>query len=256
MLERKENGIAYYVDAWPLVSQKVTIIFIHGSGGTGAFWRAQVEGLAGRANTLAIDLPGHGNSDGDGMDKVEEYARVVAAFIKDLDIPNPIASGLSLGGAVTQQLMLEYPDLLKAGILIGTGYRLKVKPVIFEMIEKNYADYVDMACSLAASKKTDPGLLAPFREEVARCKPEIVHGDFRACDRFDVTDRLSAIDVPVLVVTAEDDVLTPPKYGIALAQGIKNATRAHIMDAGHIVPVEKPDEVNKVILEFLDKTGL
>ncbi len=256
MLEGKANGIAYYAGDWPLAPQKSTIIFIHGSGGSGAFWRTQVEGLAKRANTLAIDLPGHGNSDGEGMDRVEDYARVVAAFIKAIAMPDPIACGLSLGGAITQQLMLEHPDLLKAGILIGTGSRLKVAPVIFETIDKDYDSYVDLIATLAVSEKTDPQLRGLFKEQTARCKPEIVHGDFRACNRFDVTEQLSAVDVPVLVVTAEDDKLTPPKYGIALEQGIQTATRSHIMDAGHIVPMEKPVDVNKAIMQFLDRTGL
>jgi len=256
MLERKTNGIAYLAGDWPLDPQKSTIIFIHGAGGSGVFWQAQVEGLAERANTLAIDLPGHGKSDGEGKDKVEDYARAVASFMKDIDISNPILCGLSMGGAITQQLLLDYRDQVKAGVLISTGSRLKVAPVIFETIEKNYSDYVDMVCSVAASEKTDPGLLALFREEAARCKPEIAHGDFRACDRFDVTDRLAAIDVPVLVVTAEDDKLTPPKYGATLEKGIKNASRAHIIAAGHIVPMEKSDEINKTIMNFLDQTGL
>ena len=256
MEERKADGIAYYVGDWPLDMEKSSLIFIHGSGGSGLFWRAQVEGLAERANTLSIDLPGHGNSDGDGMGRVEDYARVVVDFIKDTDLPNLIPCGLSLGGAITQQVLIDYPDLAKAGVLIGTGSRLKVSPAIFEMIEKDFANYLDMIVSFAASKKTDPKLLSPFKEEAARCKPEIVHGDFRACNRFDVTDRLAAIDVPVLVVTAEDDKLTPPKYGVALEQGIHNATRSHIMDAGHIAPLEKPDDVNRAILQFLDRTGL
>jgi pimeloyl-ACP methyl ester carboxylesterase len=256
MLERKTNGIAYYAGGWPLDPGKSTLVFIHGAGGAGAFWQAQVEGLVQRANTLAIDLPGHGKSDGEGKDKVEDYARVVAGFMKDIDMPNPIPCGLSMGGAIVQQLLIDYRSLVKAAVLISTGYRLKVAPVIFENIEKNYSDHVDMICRFAASEKTDPGLLALFKQEAARCNPEIAYGDFRACDRFDVTDRLAAVDVPVLVVTAEDDKLSPPKYGAALEQGIKNATRSHIMDAGHIVPVEKPDEVNKAIMKFLDQAGL
>lgn len=256
MLERKAKGISYLAGDWPLDPEKATLVFIHGAGGSGTFWQAQVEGLVRRANTLAIDLPGHGRSDGEGQDKVEDYALAVAGFMKYIDMPNPIPCGLSLGGAITQQLLVEYRDRVKAGVLISTGSRLKVAPMIFENIERNYSDHVELICGFAASEKTDPELLAPFRQEAARCKPEIAHGDFRACDRFDVTDRLAAIDVPVLVVTAEDDKLTPPKYGSALEKNIKNSTRVHIFDAGHIVPIEKPDEVNTAIMTFLDQAGL
>ncbi|MBT8366917.1 MAG: alpha/beta fold hydrolase [Deltaproteobacteria bacterium] len=256
MEARKINGIGYTVAKWPLDAAKATIVFIHGAGGTRNFWQAQVEGLAGRANTVAIDLPGHGTSDGDGHDKVEDYARAVVDFMNAIEAPNPITCGFSLGGAITQQILLEYPDLARAGILICSGATMKVGPALFESIEKDYNGFVDFICKLASSKKTDPELVRPFREDFLSLKADTTHGDFRACNRFDVTDRLSSVAVPVLVVTAEEDKLTPPKFGDALEKGIKNATRAHIIGAGHIVPMEKSGEVNKSILKFIDQTGL
>jgi pimeloyl-ACP methyl ester carboxylesterase len=161
-----------------------------------------------------------------------------------------------MGGAITQQLLFDNRDQIRAGILISTGARLKVAPAIFEGIKNDYSGFVDMIGEFAASKKTDPKLLQPFKEDMARCNPGITLGDFQACNDFDVMERLSSIDVPVLVVTAEDDMLTPPKYGEALEKGIKHATRVHIPEAGHIVPMEKPDEINKAIMEFLDNLGL
>ncbi len=241
---------------WPLDPAQATIVFIHGAGGTGAFWQAQVEGLAGRANTIAVDLPGHGTSDGSGKDKIEDYARAVADFMNAIEAPNPIPCGFSLGGAITQQILLDYPDLARAGILISSGATMKVGPAIFESIENDYNGFVGMICKLAASKKTDPELVRPFRQDFFSLKAEATLGDFRACNRFDVTDRLSSIAVPVLVVTAEEDKLTPPHCGEILEKGIKKASLIHIMGAGHIVAVEKPDDVNKAILKFLDQTGL
>jgi pimeloyl-ACP methyl ester carboxylesterase len=110
--------------------------------------------------------------------------------------------------------------------------------------------------NICISKFTDSKVINPFLEDLLRSRAEITLGDFRACDRFDVADRLTAVETPVLVVTAEEDKLTPPKFGEFIAKQIKNASRAHIMDAGHIVPVEKPDEVNRAIMHFLDQTGL
>jgi pimeloyl-ACP methyl ester carboxylesterase len=91
---------------------------------------------------------------------------------------------------------------------------------------------------------------------MAKCSPEIALGDFQACDGFDVMQRIFSIAVPVLVITAEDDKLTPPKYGDFLEKNIKHASRTHLMDAGHIVPMEKPDEVNAAMLEFLVREAL
>ncbi|UCE54892.1 MAG: alpha/beta hydrolase [Desulfobacterales bacterium] len=253
MQERKTGGIGYIVGSWPLDPDKSTIVFIHGAGGSGYFWQAQIDALADRVNTVAIDLPGHGRSDGSGKDNIEDYANVVDEFINDIDVPGPIVCGISLGGAVAQQLLLDYPGRFPAGILISTGAKLRVASVIFETIEKDFAEFVDMIAKFAGSKKTNPKLLQPFKEDIAKCKPEVVIGDFRACDCFDSMARLSAIEVPVLIITSEDDILTPPKYGEFLREKIKNAHRIHFLDAGHIVPVEKAEEVNAAINEFLEK---
>ena len=256
MQERKTNGIGYLAGKWPLDPEKSTIVFIHGAGGSSTFWQEQIKGLSTRVNTLAIDLPGRGRSHREGEQEIADYAEAVVKFITEIHIPDPILCGLSLGGAIAQQVLLDYPDRLKAGILIGTGARMPVAPAFFETIQKDYNGFVDWLCKICVSKNTDSKIVNPFREDLLRCKPEITLGDFRACDRFDVADRLAAIEAPVLVVTTEEDKLTPPEYGEFLEKQIKNASRAHIMDAGHIVPLEKSEEMNKTILKFLDQTGL
>jgi pimeloyl-ACP methyl ester carboxylesterase len=256
MEDRKTNGIGYITGRWPLDSAKSTIVFIHGAGGSSTFWSAQVQGLVARANTVALDLPGHGRSGENGKTKIEDYVQAVIDFIKQVDMPTPIPCGLSMGGAITQQLLLDYQDQFKAGILISTGAKLKVAAAIFEAIENDYNGFVDMVGKLAASKKAGPGLVQSIKDEMTRCKPEITYGDFKACNRFNIIERLSSIKIPVLVVSAQDDKLTPPKYADVLEKTIKNAARAHIMDAGHVVPIEKPAEVNQAIMEFLDRNGL
>ena len=256
MEDRKTNGIGYITARWPLDRAKATIVFIHGAGGSSDFWRVQVEALAERANTVAIDLPGHGRSDGNGHDRIEDYARAVIDFISAIEAPRPIPCGLSLGGAITQQLLLDSPDLFRAGILIGSGAKLKVAPEIFDAIEKGTKSFAEMMAQLVASKATDPDRVKSFKDDLARCQSEVLVQDFQACDRFDVMQRVGSITSPVLVVSAEDDQVTPPKYGDFMETSIAKASRVHIMEAGHIVPMEKPEEVNRAIIEFLDRTGL
>jgi pimeloyl-ACP methyl ester carboxylesterase len=95
MEQRIANGIGYITGAWPLDPGKSTLIFIHGAGGSGNFWTAQVQGIVERVNTVAVDLPGHGQSEGSGHDKVEDYARVLINFINALEAPKPIPCGIS-----------------------------------------------------------------------------------------------------------------------------------------------------------------
>ncbi len=256
MVQREANGIAYVASEWPLEAAKPTVICIHGAGGSHVLWQGQVAGMAEKANVVAVDLPGHGESAEDGMGSIEDYARAVADFIRAIDAPYPVPCGLSMGGAITQQLLLDRPELCRAGVLIGTGARLRVMPVILQTIEQNFAGYIDSFIAFAASEKTDPERLRPIAEATARCRPAVALGDFKACDAFDVMGRLPSIQAPVLVITSEEDKLTPPKYGAFLEEKIPNATRVHIQEAGHLVPAEKPDEVNRAILNFLGRAGL
>ena len=138
MIERKQDGIAFLAGHWPLDPDRPTLVFIHGSGQEGRFWQAQVDGLTGVANTIAVDLPGHGNSDGDGFRRVSDFARSVMGFIDAVDAPAPIPCGLSLGGAIALHLLIHHGDRLRAGILANTGARLKVLPAIIETIQDNY----------------------------------------------------------------------------------------------------------------------
>ena len=256
MEKRQSNGIGFMAGKWPLNASQSTLVFIHGSGGSAQFWQAQVEGLVERANTLSIDLPGHGDSLGDGKDTVTGYAAAMIKFLDDIHPPGPIPCGLSLGGAITQQLLLDYPDRFDVGILIGTGAKLKVLPDIFKAIRKDYTGFVEMLCKLSSSEKSDLTQIQPFRDDLNRCRPDVTYGDFQACNQFDMMASLEDIRVPVLVISAEEDKLTPPKYADYLESAIPNAVRAHIADAGHIAPLEKPRTVNQAIIDFLDNYGL
>lgn len=255
MFEQNAKGIHFMASQWPLHAGRPTMVFIHGAGNSGIFWKAQMKGLAEQVNALAIDLPGHGQSSGKGMDRITDYARAVDELIRAVNAPSPIPCGLSMGGAITLQLLLDGNTVYQAGIVINAGARLKVMPVIFDMIKNDYNGFMNMLPTVAVSAKTDPSLLQEVMAGGRKCPPDVAYNDFVACNTFDIMDRLQEIRVPVLVLTAEEDRLSPAKYGQYLTEHIPGARRAHIMEAGHMSPVEKPEEVNRVIREFLEKAA-
>jgi len=251
MENKKINDIEFAAGNWPLNPDLDTIVFIHSSGGTNVLWEKQVADLSGKYNTIALNLPGHGNSDGQGMDSIEKYATSVSAFVDSLEINRPVICGLSIGGAIVLQLLIDAPENYKAGIVANAGAKLKVMPLIFEMIEKDYAGFVNSMYTFGVSQKTDPSRLKPLADSMAACPLQVTVGDFTACNDFDVIDQLNKIKSPVLVMTASDDQLTPIKYGRFLADEIEHAVIANIEDAGHLSPVEKPDHVSKAISDFM-----
>ncbi len=90
-----------------------------------------------------------------------------------------------------------------------------------------------------------------WHHQVEACPPAAAKGDFAACSTFDVMDRLASIRTPVLVVASADNQVTPVKYGQYMTEGITGARMVTLEDAGHLAPLEKPEQFNQVVLDFM-----
>ncbi len=235
----------------PLRPDLPSLVFIHGAGGTGRFWSRQIDGLAGLANLLALDLPGHGRSPGPARDRIEDYAADLVGFLDVVEPPRPVPVGVSMGGAVALQVLADHPGRFAGAVLVATGAKLKVGPEIFEAIERDFDQYVELVGATAAAPKSDPALFSHALADMTACGPEVVSGDFRACDAFDLRDRIPGIRVPALVIFGDQDVLTPPRYSDWLVEHIPDASRVEITGAGHFAALEKSDSVNRAIADFL-----
>jgi pimeloyl-ACP methyl ester carboxylesterase len=256
MLTRSAANLGFICDNWPPDQNKPSLVFIHGAGSSGAFWTGQVAGLSERANTLAIDLPGRGNSPGPASQEIGAYAREVETFLDELALPKPVLIGFSMGGAIALQILLDRPGEFAAAGLVASGAKLGVLPAILELIENDFETYIAQVGVSATSPKTDPELLRPVIEDRAKCAPEVVLGDFKACNSFDVRAQLAQITLPVLIVSAEEDMLTPPKFAAYLEENLPDARRVHILDAGHFVAIEQAAQVCRAIRDFLDEQNL
>ena len=236
---------------WPIDSSKPTLVFIHGAALSKGLWQYQIDELADMVNTIAIDLPGHGYSKGNGYDNISDYSISVNDFIESINAHKIVLCGLSMGGAVAQRLLIDHPEKFDAGILMHTGAKLKVMPLIFETITQDYHKYHEMMIQFALAREADKQSMAGILNNIVTWKPEVAVNDFYACDSFNVIDQLSRIKVPVLVITGDEDNITPHKYGEFLAINIPDSRLIKIQGAGHASPLEKPDAVNMALRDFL-----
>lgn len=227
------------------------ILFIHGSGWNTHMWRGQKDYLKSSMEVILVDLPGHGESPGDGCDSVEKYRDAVYEMITEHDFGKCYIAGHSLGGAIALSLSLAFPDILKGIILIGTGARLRVLPQILEGVVTDKENTVRNIGGLVFSNKTSSVLKDQTIHETMKCRAEVIHKDFYACNRFDVMDTVDSIRVPALIICGVDDALTLPKYSIYLNEAIKGSRLTLIDNAGHMVMMEKPMEVSRAIEEFV-----
>jgi pimeloyl-ACP methyl ester carboxylesterase len=243
------NGLTLYYAA--AGAGGPTLVLIHGSGGDHGTWGPQLAALASAARVVAVDLPGHGASAGEGSDTIREYATRVRQFLTALGRGPVVLGGHSMGGAIALAVALDSPEWLRGLVLVGTGARLRVLPQLFEILARNYAEAVAFMTERAWSPSTPAALKDLGRKTVSTTRPSVTQGDFTACDRFDVMERIGEIRLPTLVIVGEEDRLTPPKYAEFLAGKIAGARLARIPRAGHFVSLEQPDEVNRAIHAFL-----
>ncbi|GBC62683.1 alpha/beta hydrolase [Desulfonema ishimotonii] len=229
------------------------LVLIHGAGGDHAHWPEALRRLPG-VRVYAPDLPGHGQSGGNGRQSVEDYATFVDGLVSGLGLENVTLAGHSLGGAIVQTLALRAPRWLSRIILVGTGARLRVHPDIIRGILAAPEETIARVCQWSFGPTASESLIRSVREGLLQTAPEVIHGDYSACNQFDVTDWLADISLPALVISGDADRMTPLKYGQHLARNIPGATSSVIEGAGHMMGLEKPDALIRCIRAFL-KTG-
>jgi len=161
-----------------------------------------------------------------------------------------------MGGAITIEIALARPQFLTGIVLVGSGARLRVTPVIGDEVTRDYAHAAEVIAEWAYSPKSDAKLRRASVQELLEVPAEVTYGDFQACDRFDRMNEISRIDLPTLLVCGEDDALTPVKYSQYMKERIRNARIVVIPDAGHSVMLEKPEELNNVLRSFLAELRL
>lgn len=246
----------HFVEQEPTsASHRSPIVFIHGAGGSHQVWLQQLRRLGRRRKAIAIDLPGHGNSEGSGADRIETYRDLVNECVTAVGLDRIVMVGHSMGGAIIQSLALVHPELLTAMVLVGTGARLRVQPQIFAGLHNDARQTVEMMSRWGRAPGAPAELLRQDADAMLRTSLSVIEGDLRACDTFDLMEQIKTITLPTLVICGTDDMMTPPKYAEYLYREINGSQLALIPAAGHMVMLEKPDEVGRSIEAFLERLG-
>jgi len=234
------------------VSGKKSLIFVHGAGGSSYTWTHQLDSPPPGHRCIAIDLPGHGQSEGIGMDRIESYCDFLKKFIKVLSPGPHILIGHSMGGAISQLYALGRPEGLEKLVLVGTGARLRVASMVFQVLEGDFKSAIETSSGWLFSEKTTQQIIQAYLQDTLKGTAKIMIGDFRACNAFDVMEKIQGLSLPTLIICGAEDKLTPAKYSQYLHGKIPGSTLEIIPDAGHMVTLEKPHEFNQILQDFIE----
>jgi pimeloyl-ACP methyl ester carboxylesterase len=238
------------------------LVLIHGFPHDRTLWSPQLHGLIDRARCVAVDLRGFGTSSAAPPWNMDRFADDIAALMDVLRIPRAVVGGLSMGGYVALAFWRRHRDRVRGLILANTRAaadspeaREKRSAMIELARERGVAAVVDAMLPGMVGKTTrekNPDVVEVVREMMVSASSDGVIGGLEAMrERPDSTGTLATIDVPVLVVTGDEDALIPVSDARALHAAIGGSRLEVIAGAGHLSNLERPAAFNHVVSEFL-----
>jgi pimeloyl-ACP methyl ester carboxylesterase len=245
--------IACWLSSEPWDAARKHIVFIHGSGGDHTVWNRQFVALKDRWNVTAVELPGHGRSEGPGEQDVPTYVEWVREIMEAFAVTKPVLAGHSLGAAIALTFALKYPGLISGIMPLGGGAKMPVNQAILDGLKTNPASVVDMIVKFSLIKENREQIGGPLRESLLKGDTNILYMDLVACNGLDLAAELGRIAVPTLVVCGSDDKMTPPDFSRFLSDRIPGARLALIEKAGHFAMLENPEAFNQVTEEFVSR---
>ncbi len=256
-----------------------TFMMLHGFGGSVFSWRELMQPLGQQGTAVAFDRPPFGLSErplywhGPNPYTTESQVRLTVELMDALGIDKAVLLGHSAGGSVALRLAQEHPDLVHALVLVspgvgpaaslpplarhvlGTPQVRRLAPLFLRGVRDDFADMLRQAWHDPdrVTHEIITGYERPFAaENWDRALWEL----FLAAGPTGVEDRLHEVELPVLVITGEDDRIIAPALSAALAAELPQSELLVIPDCGHVAHEEHPYLVLAAVEEFLCRHGL
>jgi pimeloyl-ACP methyl ester carboxylesterase len=230
-----------------------TIVFLHGAGFDHTTWALHSRWFAHHGyGVLAPDLPGHGRSAGAPLPTIADMADWTAALLDAAGAAGAKLVGHSMGSLIALETAARHPTKVTALSLIGTAATMTVGPDLLKAAEANDHSAVDMVSIWGLGFQAElggslaPGLWMHYGAErvLERCRPGVLFNDLSACNAYqNALVAAARITVPATLILGERDIMTPARAGKALAAALPNSRTVVLSGAGHMMMVERPDEL-------------
>lgn len=235
------------------------LLLVHGVMITGEMFAPIIDDLAAHHRVIVPDLRGHGRSRGLGAPyTAQQLATDLARLLDHLDIDTTAVLGYSQGGAIAQQLVLDYPERCQRLALVCT-YAFNMATVR-ERLEGHLVPLLIRGLGMRRFAKLilAQGLKQVSKERaewvievIAQQDPQLMIAAWRASMAFDSRDRLAEISCPTLVVAGGNDDAVPLHHARMLQHGIPQAEFVIVDNADHALIWARPDELVRVTADFL-----
>jgi len=251
------NGIDIYYE---VAGEGEPLLLIHGHGSSSRDWEYQVNYFAKDYRVFTMDVRGCGKSSKPpGPYSLHLFAEDIAALLEELDVGAAHVVGISMGGMVAFELVLGFPQLVKSMVVVNGYPEMRVETwkerlmvirrfLMFDLLGMRKTG--ELLSKILFIKPEQDELRKLFVQRWAENDKRAYRESLKALFNWDVETRLGEIQCPVLVVASDEDYL-PLDEKRAYTAKMSNAKLVVIEDARHAVTVEKPEEFNAIVGEFL-----
>ncbi|MEX2629914.1 MAG: alpha/beta hydrolase [Tistlia sp.] len=255
-----ERSVFAATGGQPFDAGRPAVVLVHGAGMDRTVWAAQSRYLAhhGRA-VLAVDLPGHGRSEGPPLATVTALADWLARLLDAARLERAALVGHSMGALACLAAAARHPGRVRALGLCGCAAAMPVHPDLLAAAAADRHEALDMinawghggGSHLGGHPQAGTWLIGGGNRLLERAAPGVLSADLQACAGFAEGEALAAqVACPTVVVVGEDDRMTPARAGRQLAGLIPGASVAAIADCGHMMMTEKPRETLEALLRL------
>ncbi|MGA2501763.1 MAG: alpha/beta fold hydrolase, partial [Tepidisphaeraceae bacterium] len=233
--------------------QGAPLVLIHGFPFDSRMWDDQLAGLSDHFRLIAVDLPGYGQSAPPRPFTTASAAQDVHELLKNIGALPCALCGLSMGGYVCFEFAARFMPDMRALVLTDTRYdadspeakenRNRMIQLARERGAAAIADIMEPKLLAPDTPRTRPAVRQKLRQIMESVPPQTIEHTLAALrDRTDSTTRLKNIAVPALVVMGQQDAITPLSVAEAMQQAVPGAQLAVISGAGHMPPMEQPEQ--------------
>jgi len=262
------SRIYAYTGGKPFDPRLPCVVFIHGAQHDHSVWILQSRYLAHHGHAvLALDLPGHGRSEGAPGATVEQNAEQVAAALAPLASPRLLLAGHSMGSLIALEVARRLPARVAGVALLGTAAPMRVSEALLAATRDDPAAAMDMInvwshSPVVAPFAARPGNPAPgfnivwqnlrlMQRIAAVGGPAVLPTDFAACNAYDgALAAAGALQCPALFVLGERDQMTPPRAAGTLIEACAQSRVVVLPATGHAMMAENPDGVRDALVSF------
>jgi pimeloyl-ACP methyl ester carboxylesterase len=249
------NGVETFVATGgrPFDPGLPTIVLLHGAGFDHSSWALHSRWFAHHGyGVLAPDLPGHGRSAGAPLTGIADMAYWTAALLDAAGCAKARLVGHSMGSLIALETAARHPARVSALGLIGTAATMTVGPDLLAAAQANDHAAIEMVSIWGLGYQAElGGSLAPglwmhggAQRVLEQCRPGVLFRDLSACNAYqDALAAAALIAVPATLILGERDMMIPARAGKALAAALSNSRTVVLRGAGHMMMVERPDEL-------------